>query len=100
HYVEILDLVSSADVVSLSNTATCQNRADRFTVVGHKQPVAHILPVTIHRNGFPTRRVQNDERDQLLRKLKWPVIVGTVRCQDRQSISVEVSPHEMIRSGF
>ena len=44
------------------------------------------------------KRVQDDQRDQLLREVVRPVVVGAVGRERRQPVSVVVGPHEMIRS--
>ena len=63
----------------------------------HKQPVAHILPVAVDRQRLALQRIQNHQRNQLLRKLKRPVVVRAVRGQHRQSEGVKVRPRQMIR---
>ena len=65
-------------------------------MVGHIEPVAHILAIAIHRQRQPLEGILHHQRNQLLGKLARTVVVGTVRSQHRQAIGVVVGPHQMI----
>ena len=42
----------------------------------------------------------NDERDELLWKVVRAVVVGAVRCEDREPVGVVVGPNEVVRGGL
>ena len=100
HDIDILALAVPADIISLTRFAPLQHDAYRLAMIPHVEPVANVATVTIHGQGFPLDRVLDNERDQFLRKLIRAVIVGTVRGQRRQTISVVIGPHQVIRTGL
>src|SRR6185312_15002551 len=88
------------NVVGLASRSLRQHRPNRLTMVCYVEPVADVLTVTINRQWLALTGIQDHQRNQLFWKLKRAVIVGTISCQRRQSISVVVGAHEMIRSRF
>src|ERR1035437_6778855 len=60
------------------------------------EPVANIASISINRQRFAFKSVQNDERNKLLGKLERAVIVGAVGGQNRQAIGVKVRPHQVV----
>src|SRR5713101_436364 len=62
------------------------------------QPVPHVLSVAIDGERLSLARIQNHQRDQLLRKLVRPIVVGAIRGEDRQLVSVIVRAYQVIGS--
>src|SRR5207253_6925078 len=76
--LEVPLFVPTANVISLTGLASMKNGANCLAMVFHIQPIAHVQPITVDRQRLSRARIQNDERNQFLRKLIWPVIVRTV----------------------
>src|SRR5437899_12146300 len=64
HHIQVLDFVSSADVVSLAAFATRQNAANCLAVIGDKQPVTYVLSVSVYGYRLAADRVQNYKRNR------------------------------------
>ena len=73
-----------------------QHQQQAGAVILDVQPVAHVAAVAVDRQRTPLERVQDHQRNQLLRKLIRPVVVRAVRDEDRQPVGVEVGPHQVI----
>ena len=95
--VDIRLLVLAAEVVLLSDPALLENEPDTGAVVLDVQPVAHVHTVAVDRQRPPFDRVQQRQRNQLLRKLVRPVVVGAVGDQHRQAIGLVIGAHEVVR---
>ena len=76
-----------------------EDSAQRVAMVAHVQPVA-TLPISVNGQRFSRSSVQYNERNKLLRKLQWPVIVGAIGGQGRQAIGVAVSAHQVVCGRF
>ena len=73
-----------------------EHQQDPRAVILDVQPVAHVAAVAVDRQRPPLERVQDHQRNQLLRKLIRPVVVRAVGDQHRQAVGVEVGAHQMI----
>src|SRR3546814_6201648 len=63
----------------------------------HMQPVADLHSVAIDRQRLARQRVQEEQRDQLFRKLIRAIIIGAVGRRRLQSIGVVIGADEMVR---
>src|SRR3546814_6054504 len=61
------------------------------------QPVADLHSVAIDRQRLARQRVQEEQRDQLFRKLIRAIIIGAVGRRRLQSIGVVIGADEMVR---
>jgi len=100
NYVDVGLLATPADAIGLTDRSLGDDGQQCAGVIVHEQPVAHILPVAIHRQRFSLTGIQDHERDQFFRKLVRSVVVRAVRSQDRQFVRVMVGAHQMIGSRF
>ena len=100
HDVEVLPLGAAADVVHLAGAPALEDAPDRRAVVADVQPVAHVAAVAVHRQRLAGERVEDHERDQLLRELARAVVVRAVRRDDRQAVGVMVGADEVIGGGL
>src|SRR5262249_47716861 len=73
HDLEVGALVAGADVVAAAGRTLPRDEEQRRAVVLHVKPVAYVAAVPIERQGPALDRVQDHERDQLLRILERPV---------------------------
>src|SRR5688572_6736326 len=86
HDVDVTPLVFSSEQIRLTRLALGQNLFQADCVVVYIQPVADVLALTIYRKRNPIDRLDDGERNQLLRELVRPVIVRAIRYDDRQTI--------------
>ena len=75
-HLDVLALVGAADVVGLAGPALHQHRVDAAAEVLDVEPVADLLAVAVDRQRVAVERVQDHQRDQLLRVLARAVVVG------------------------
>ena len=75
HDLQIRPFRSAPDQVSLSNAAFSQHRLKRAGMILDVEPVANVLALPVNRKLFLLDRIEDDERDKLLRKLVRTVIV-------------------------
>src|SRR5690606_32697093 len=83
HDIDIGFLVPAPDIVSLTDLTSLQDAPDRAAMITDKQPVTNLLAITIDRQRFPSQRIDDHKRNQLLRKMIWPIIIGTIGGQGR-----------------
>jgi len=93
-------LIVSADVVNLANPAVGSHHVNRLAVVFHIQPVAHLHAVAVDRQLLVVAGIVDHQRNQLLRKLVRPVVVGAAGDVDRHAVGVMERAHKMIRAGL
>jgi len=65
-------------------------------VIPHIQPVPHVFPFAVYRNGFPAQRFQDNDGYQLFRELVGAVIVGTVGDQHGQPVRIVPGAHQVV----
>ncbi len=87
-----------ADVVDLAHASFVDHQVDGFAVVLHIQPVADIFSCAVDRQGPVVQGVGDHQRDQLLRKMIRPVIIGAAADGHRQPIGPVVGQYQKIRS--
>ena len=98
--INILHLVMSSHIVDLAILSPVNDQIDRPAVICHIKPVSHIDSLPIYRERLILQRIKDHPRDELLRKLKWAIIVGTSGNRCLQSISPAVCLHEQICRGL
>src|SRR6185437_13351000 len=78
----IRQLPAPADVVKLTRPALLHDQLDAAAVIGHEQPVADVLPLAVERYLLAIQQIRDEQRDNLLRKMIWPVVVAASRDGD------------------
>ena len=69
-------------------------------MVLHIEPVAHLLPVAVDREGLAGEGVMDDQRNELLREVVGAVVIRAVRRQNWQAVGVMVGADKMIRGSL
>src|SRR3954468_6060629 len=92
------ELDAAADVVDLAGAAALEHELDATAVVVDVQPVAHVEPVAVERHLLVVDEVGDEQRDDLLRVLVRPVVVGASRGRDVELVRHEVSAREQVAS--
>src|SRR5438876_2519844 len=97
---DVLDLVAAPDVVDLAVAPFAQHQVDACAVVEDVEPVAYVLAVAIERQWRVIEGVRHEERDDLLRVLVGPEVVGRAGDQRRHPVGVPVGQHEQVPAGL
>ena len=69
-------------------------------MIFHPKPIADIFSLAINRQFFVVADVQNQQWNQLLRKVMTSKIIASVADDDRQTIGVIIGTHEVITRSF
>lgn len=95
--VDVGALVVAADVVALADVALLERRDDSAAVVLNIEPVADLLAVAVDRQRLALKGVRDHERDELLWKLIWPVVVRAVGDDSGQPVGMDPGTDEVVR---
>ena len=76
--IDVLSLVETADVVSLGNRTLVENHIDGTGMIYYIQPVAHNLTLTKYWQWLAMMDVVYEQRNQLLWKQVWTIVVRAV----------------------
>ncbi|MNW63240.1 hypothetical protein D3C74_414330 [compost metagenome] len=76
HNVYISTFIITTNVVHFSRLSIMNYQINRATVILDIKPVTNIEPVTIYRNGFIIQCPGYNQRNQFLRELKRPIVIG------------------------
>ena len=98
--VDVLPLVPSADAVGFAVAPLVVDLVDGRGVVLDVEPVARVLAVAINRQRLALYDVVNHQRNQLLRKVVWPIVVGAVRQNHRKPVGLVVGAHKVVAAGL
>ncbi len=64
------------------------------------EPVPHVAAVAVDGQGLAVQRVQDHQRDQLLRELEGAVVVRAVRDQGGQLVGLVPGAHQVVGPGL
>ena len=92
-HVDIAYLVVAPDIVRFAELALLDHGPDGLAVVFHVEPVANVEALAVHGQRLTIARVQDDDRDQLLRELERAVVVRAVGDLDRHLKCAVVGAH-------
>src|SRR5438105_3513173 len=90
----------AADVVGFTINAAGKDLPERLGVIADVEPVANIHAIAVNRDGFASEAALDDDRDELLGKLIWTIIVGAIGNDDGQAVGMMVSAHEHVAGGL
>ena len=93
---DVGQLLPTADIIDLARPALGDTEFDAPAMILDMQPVAHVHAVAVDGQLAAVQCVQQEERDQLLWKLKGPVIVRAIAGRRLQPVGVVVGAHQMI----
>src|SRR5262249_60567600 len=94
--LEVFALVGAPAVIRLTGLAVSEHVPDPATEVLHKQPVAHVAPVTVDGQAVARERVEDHQRDQLLGVLPGPIAVRSAAHERLEPVGVEVAADEQV----
>ena len=94
--VDVGALIVAADVVDLADTALLQNQVNRMAVILDVEPVADILAVAVDRQLLVGQRVDDHQRDELLREMVRAVVVRAARDRRRDLVGAVVGHDEQV----
>ena len=96
HDLDVRKLVRTTDVVHRARLAPLEDGIDCRTAILDEEPVPHLHPVAVDRQGIAGERVQDAERDQLLGMLARPVVVGCADDQRLRSVGAREGGDEQV----
>ena len=95
--IKVRLLIPSTDIIGLPYPAGLQDAPDGGGMVPHIEPVAHLHPVAVDREGLSGEGVMNDERNEFFGEVVGAVVVGAVRREDGETVGMMVGTDEVIR---
>ena len=98
--VDVGALIVAADVVDLADAALLQDQVDGMAVVLDVEPVADVLAVAVDRQLLVGQRVDDHQRDELLREVVRAVVVRAARDRRRDLVGAMVGHDEQVSTGF
>src|SRR5690606_4777030 len=98
HKIDILPFIPASDIVGFAGFCFMENLENRFGVVYDIQPIAGIFSVAVYGKWFFVQNIMNTKRNQFFRKMIWSVIIGAIGNDERHSVRISVSSHQMIGS--
>src|SRR6266704_4269088 len=97
---DVFHLVAAADIVNLAVLALAERQVDGRAVVENVEPVPHVLPVAVERQGLVFDRIGDEERDDLFRVLVRAEVVAAARDDHGQAVRRPERFREEIRRGL
>ena len=98
--VDVGALIVATDVVDLADAALLQDQVDGMAVVLDIEPVADVLAVAVNRQLLVGQRVDDHQRDKLLREVVRAVIVRAARDRHRNLVGAVVGHDEQVSAGL
>ena len=99
-HVDVGALIVAADVVDLADAALLQDEVDGMAVVLHIEPVADVLAIAVDRQFLVGQRVDDHQRDELLREVVRAVVVRAARDCRRDLVGAVIRHDEQVSTGF
>ena len=96
HHGEVVAHRAPAQQIGLADPAALQHRHEAARVILDVDPIALVQPVAVDRQLAAFERVEDHQRDQLLREVARPVIVRAVRHQHRQAVGLVPRPRQVV----
>ncbi|KVK77358.1 hypothetical protein WS90_22390 [Burkholderia cepacia] len=75
HNFDVPFLVPATNVISLAERTIGENGANCRAVIFDVEPVTNLLAIAIDRQRLARERIQDDQRNQLLGKMVWTIVV-------------------------
>ena len=98
--VDVGALIVAADVVDLADAALLQDQVDGMAVILDVEPVADVLAVAVNRQLLIGQRVDDHQRDELLREVVRAVVVRAARDRRRDLVGAMVGHDEQVSTGL
>lgn len=98
--VDVGALIVAADVVDLADAALLQDQVDGMAVILDVEPVADVLAVAVDRQLLVGQRVDDHQRDELLREVVRTVVVRAARDRRRDLVGAVVGHDEQVSTGL
>ena len=98
--VDVGTLIVAADVVDLADAALLQDQVDGMAVILDVEPVADVLAVAVDRQLLVGQRVDDHQRDELLREVVRAVVIRAARDRRRDLVGAMVGHDEQVSAGL
>src|SRR6267143_1218664 len=97
NYVEVRAFVATADIIRLTWPPFGKDQVKRSGMILDIEPVADIGAFPIDRKRLTLQGIENDQWNQLFRKMIWSIVIRAVRNDNRQAIGSMPCHGQMIR---
>ena len=97
NYVEVRALVAAADIIRFTKPPFNKDQVKRSGMILDIEPVADIGALPIDWKRLTLQRIENDQRNQLFRKMVWSIVIRAVRNDNRKTIGSMPRHGQMIR---
>jgi hypothetical protein len=91
---------TAADAIGLPNLPCRSNNEERADMVFDIEPIAYIPPASVDRQTDALQGIDDDQGNELLRKVIGPIIVRAVGNECRQPVGMIPGADEVIRRGL
>ncbi len=98
--VDVGALIVAADVVNLADAALLQDEVDGAAVILDIEPVADVLAVAVDWQLLVGQRVDDHQRDELLREVIRAVVVRAARDRRRDLVGAVIRHDQEVRTGL
>src|SRR5579862_355570 len=88
--------VTRTDVVGLTETTSFEDRLDGTAVIIDEQPLSAVFSRAVHGKWLAGEGTTDEERNDLFRKLKRPVVVAAIRDRRRESEGLGVRTDDVV----
>ena len=75
-----------ANVVGLAYFPGCGDEYECSGMILNVEPVTDLVSFAVNRQRFAFKGIEDDKRDELFWEMVWPVIVGAVGYQCRETV--------------
>src|SRR5947209_10057010 len=100
HDINVAALIARAYVIDFAGTPALEYTHDGAAMILNVNPIAHIAPVAVERDGLILKRVREYERDEFFRELSWTIVVSAARYDRVETVGVMRCVHHMLCCGF
>lgn len=96
HHFDVLLLIMAADVVGLADHTFGHDFVQCTGMVFDVKPITDLVTFAVDRQRLAFQRIENDQRDQLLREMAWAIVVRAIGNQGRQAVSTSPGANQVI----
>ena len=73
--INVLHLIVTAYIIHFTDSTLMYDKVNSFAMIFNIQPVTNILAIAINRQKLIIQCICNHERDKLLRKMIWAIVI-------------------------
>src|ERR1700730_481126 len=97
YYVEVRAFVATADIIRLTWPPLGKDQVKGSGMILDIEPITDIGAFPIDRKRLSLQGIEDDQRNQLLRKMIWSIVIRAVRNDNRKAVGSMPCHSQMIR---